>query len=94
MLYLWYFQLVYLFIIHFSHTSQTYEYFVKRTQAIAHSQGRDVVGWEEIWNHFGTSLAKSTIIHQVHPLAFFSSQLVYVSPIMYRDSLNEILLLK
>eukprot|EP00056_Hartaetosiga_gracilis_P011549 m.175691 g.175691 ORF g.175691 m.175691 type:complete len:608 (+) comp13519_c1_seq3:29-1852(+) len=43
---------------------QTYEYFVNRTQAIAHSYGRDVIGWEEIWDHFGTTLDKSTIIHQ------------------------------
>jgi len=39
-------------------------YFVKRSQAIARSYGRDVVGWEEIWDHFGTNLDKSTIIHQ------------------------------
>lgn len=44
-----------------------YEYFVKRYQAIAHSKGRDVAGWEEIWKHFGTELAKSTIIHQWLP---------------------------
>ncbi|EDQ89857.1 uncharacterized protein MONBRDRAFT_18960 [Monosiga brevicollis MX1] len=41
-----------------------YAYFVKRAQAIAHGYGRDVVGWEEIWDHFGTQLDKSTIIHQ------------------------------
>eukprot|EP00055_Hartaetosiga_balthica_P011792 m.55030 g.55030 ORF g.55030 m.55030 type:complete len:635 (+) comp7735_c0_seq5:74-1978(+) len=46
---------------------QTYEYFVNRTQAIAHSYERDVIGWEEIWNHFGTTLDKSTIIHQWLP---------------------------
>jgi len=44
-----------------------YMYFVKRAQAIARSQGRDVVGWEEIWDHFGTNLDKSTIIHQWLP---------------------------
>jgi hexosaminidase len=44
---------------------QGYEYFVRRAQAIARGQGRDVVGWEEIWKHFGTKLDKSTIIHQV-----------------------------
>ena len=44
-----------------------YEFFVKRAQAIAHGYGRDVVGWEEIWDHFGTSLDKSTIIHQWLP---------------------------
>ena len=48
-------------------TDDAYMYFVQRTQAIAHSYGRDVVGWEEIWNHFGTKLAKSTIIHQWLP---------------------------
>lgn len=37
------------------------------TQAIARGYGRDVVGWEEIWDHFGTSLDKSTIIHQWLP---------------------------
>lgn len=41
-----------------------YESFVKKYQAIAHSKGRDVAGWEEIWHHFGTQLDKSTIIHQ------------------------------
>jgi hexosaminidase len=46
---------------------QSYEYFVQRAQGIAHSQGRDVVGWEEIWNHFGTQLDPSTIIHQWLP---------------------------
>ena len=30
-----------------------YEDFVKKYQAIAHSKGRDVAGWEEIWHHFG-----------------------------------------
>eukprot|EP01046_Picozoa_sp_COSAG06_P006592 COSAG06_NODE_311_length_17771_cov_31.730647_7_plen_362_part_00 len=30
-----------------------YESFVKKYQAIAHSKGRDVAGWEEIWHHFG-----------------------------------------
>jgi len=44
-----------------------YEYFVRRSQAIAHAQGRDCVGWEEIWDRFGTSLDKSTIIHQWLP---------------------------
>lgn len=44
-----------------------YEYFVKRAQTIARNYGRDVVGWEEIWNHFGTDLDKSTIIHQWLP---------------------------
>eukprot|EP01116_Phalansterium_solitarium_P023195 TRINITY_DN7_c0_g1_i1.p1 TRINITY_DN7_c0_g1~~TRINITY_DN7_c0_g1_i1.p1 ORF type:complete len:669 (+),score=276.66 TRINITY_DN7_c0_g1_i1:39-2009(+) len=44
-----------------------YEYFVKRSQAIARSMGRDVVGWEEIWDHFGTELDPSTVIHQWLP---------------------------
>merc|ERR1711907_100261 len=44
-----------------------YKYFVKRAQGIARAQGRDVVGWEEIWDHFGTGLDKSTIIHQWLP---------------------------
>ena len=29
--------------------TETYAYFVARAQQIAHSYGRDVVGWEEIW---------------------------------------------
>ena len=37
-------------------------YFVARAQAIAHAYGRDVVGWEEIWDNFGTKLDPSTII--------------------------------
>ena len=45
----------------------TYAYFLNRVQSIAKAQGRDVVGWEEIWNHFGTKLDKSTIIHQWIP---------------------------
>jgi len=46
---------------------QGYAYFVKEAHRIARSQGRDVVGWEEIWDHFGTELDKSTIIHQWLP---------------------------
>jgi len=46
---------------------ETYEYFVNRSQSIARGMGRDVVGWEEIWDHFGTELDKSTIIHQWLP---------------------------
>ncbi|GMH48651.1 hypothetical protein TrLO_g3482 [Triparma laevis f. longispina] len=45
----------------------TYAYFIARVQSIAHSMGREVIGWEEIWNHFGTSLDPSTIIHQWLP---------------------------
>ena len=40
---------------------------MKRAHTIAHGLGRDVVGWEEIWDHFGTSLDPSTIIHQWLP---------------------------
>jgi hexosaminidase len=46
---------------------QAYMYFVQRAQKIAQSMGRDVVGWEEIWNHFGTQLAPETIIQQWLP---------------------------
>jgi len=46
-----------------------YEYFVKKAHTIARSKGRDTVGWEEIWNHFGTDLPLSTIIHQVSSTA-------------------------
>ena len=42
----------------------SYAYFVHRVQEIAHGYGRDVVGWEEIWNEFGTALDPSTIVHQ------------------------------
>lgn len=48
-------------------TDDAYLYFVNRSQTIARAQGRDVVGWEEIWNYFGTKLDKSTIIHQWLP---------------------------
>lgn len=46
---------------------QGYEYMVSHAQAIAHAYGRDVVGWEEIWDHFGTQLNPSTIIQQWLP---------------------------
>eukprot|EP00045_Choanoeca_perplexa_P018020 m.274610 g.274610 ORF g.274610 m.274610 type:complete len:647 (+) comp17690_c0_seq3:36-1976(+) len=46
---------------------QGYAYFVNRTQAIAHSYGRQVVCWEEVWDHFGTQLKQDTIIHQWLP---------------------------
>eukprot|EP00727_Mastigamoeba_balamuthi_P006293 m51a1_g2284 putative beta-hexosaminidase 3-like (916) ;mRNA; f:394744-398356 len=49
---------------HEMNAEQGYEYFVNRAHETAHGLGRDVVGWEEIWNHFGTRLAKGTIIHQ------------------------------
>ena len=46
---------------------QGYAYFVKRAHSIARAQGRDVAAWEEVWDHFGTELDKSTIIHQWLP---------------------------
>ncbi len=46
---------------------ETYAYFISRVQGIAHGQGREVVGWEEIWNKFGTELDPTTIIHQWLP---------------------------
>jgi hexosaminidase len=39
-----------------------YEYFVDRAAKIILSHGRDPVNWEEVWNHFGNQLDKSTII--------------------------------
>lgn len=44
-----------------------YEYYVKRVQGIAWGLNRSVVGWQEIWDHFGTQLDKRTIIHQWLP---------------------------
>jgi len=44
-----------------------YEYYVKRVQDIAWGLNRSVVGWQEIWDHFGTELDKRTIIHQWLP---------------------------
>jgi hexosaminidase len=44
-----------------------YEYYVKRIQAIVWSLNRMVVGWQEIWDHFGTQLDNRTIIHQWLP---------------------------
>lgn len=44
-----------------------YEYYVKRVQGIAWNLNRSVVGWQEIWDHFGTQLDKRTIIHQWLP---------------------------
>jgi len=48
-------------------TDDTYKFMVQSVQAIAHAQGRDVVGWEEIWDHFGTELDITTVIHQWIP---------------------------
>jgi len=51
-----------------------YQYFVNRSQTIARGYGRDVVGWEEIWDYFGTQLDKSTIIQQWRPGSTISQQ--------------------
>ena len=42
--------------------TQAYLYFVRRAQQIARGMGREVVGWDEIWDNFGTSLDPTTII--------------------------------
>ena len=39
-----------------------YGHFVRRTQAIAHSLGKTAIVWDEIWNHFGTSLNRSSTV--------------------------------
>ena len=41
-----------------------YMYFVKRAQKMVWAVQREVVGWQEIWDHFATELDKKTIIHQ------------------------------
>lgn len=48
----------------FTNPNQGYQYFVARVQALAQAMGRDVVGWNGIWDNFGTELAKGTIIHK------------------------------
>ena len=48
-------------------TNLGYEYYVKRVQNIAWGLSRSVVGWQEIWDHFGTALDKRTVIHQWLP---------------------------
>eukprot|EP00301_Raphidiophrys_heterophryoidea_P026057 c8892_g1_i1.p1 GENE.c8892_g1_i1~~c8892_g1_i1.p1 ORF type:complete len:599 (-),score=133.54 c8892_g1_i1:177-1973(-) len=55
---------------------EAYYYFVGRAQTIARGMGRDVIGWEEIWNHFGTRLDKSTIIQQWLPGSTVAEQCV------------------
>lgn len=42
---------------------QTYEYFVIETDKIVNALGKSTVRWQEVWNHFGTSLPADTIIH-------------------------------
>lgn len=42
---------------------EAYFYFVDRAAAIARSQGRRAVQWDEVWANFGTDLNKDNIIH-------------------------------
>jgi hexosaminidase len=45
-----------------------YEYYLKRIQEFVWANlNRQIVGWQEIWLHFGTQLDKRTIIHQWLP---------------------------
>eukprot|EP01063_Lacrimia_lanifica_P026394 TRINITY_DN3551_c0_g1_i1.p2 TRINITY_DN3551_c0_g1~~TRINITY_DN3551_c0_g1_i1.p2 ORF type:complete len:512 (+),score=167.02 TRINITY_DN3551_c0_g1_i1:70-1605(+) len=41
-----------------------YLYFVQRVTQIVQKLGKHVVGWDELWENFGTQLDKKTIIHQ------------------------------
>jgi hexosaminidase len=41
----------------------TYEYFVTQVDTIADNMNKKPIRWEEVWNHFGTQLARDTIIH-------------------------------
>lgn len=43
-------------------TDQVYEYFVSATNDMAATLGKSPVRWEEVWTHFRTALAPSTII--------------------------------
>ncbi|KAK9159394.1 hypothetical protein Syun_005735 [Stephania yunnanensis] len=43
--------------------SEAYEYFVLRAQKIALSHGYEVINWEETFNHFGSKLNPSTVVH-------------------------------
>jgi hexosaminidase len=49
--------------------NQGFEYYVKRVQDFVWTSfpQRMVVGWQEIWEHFGTALNKNTIIQQWLP---------------------------
>ena len=49
--------------MNFTTMDEAYFYFVSRVQQLAIDQGRDVIGWDEIWAAFGTKLNKSTIVH-------------------------------
>lgn len=42
---------------------QGYAYFVKRVAAIASSQGHRPIQWSEVYDHFGNTLPKDTIVH-------------------------------
>lgn len=45
-----------------------FEYYLERIQSFAWNKlNRNVVGWQEIWEHFGTALNKKTIIQQWLP---------------------------
>uniref|UniRef100_A0A7S1UCH9 Beta-hexosaminidase n=1 Tax=Phaeomonas parva TaxID=124430 RepID=A0A7S1UCH9_9STRA len=39
-----------------------YHYFTNRVIAMAMERGYTVVGWDEMWKHFGTTLPRSTVI--------------------------------
>ncbi|GMI25340.1 hypothetical protein TeGR_g4241, partial [Tetraparma gracilis] len=43
--------------------SSTYAWFIAKVQHIAQNLGKEVIGWEEIWNNFGTQLDPKTIVH-------------------------------
>ena len=56
-----------------------YGYFVTRAQSIAHSLGKQVLVWDEIWNHFGTKLDKATtVINTVRALHFPPSHSFFI----------------
>lgn len=42
---------------------QTYMYFVQRMQNYTLKHDRDPVNWEEVYNHFGTKMHPSSIVH-------------------------------
>jgi hexosaminidase len=44
-------------------TDDAYMYIVEQAQNIVTSYGRETVNWEEVFNHFGTKLNKTNIIH-------------------------------
>lgn len=38
-------------------------YYIKKAHDIAAKYGRTPINWEEVFNHFGTSLNSKTVIH-------------------------------